>query len=551
MDKALALRVRKQAWFHRYPRGVPVVLFAAVCLAVLSIVIAVEQTDSQLREVELERNTVEISTALRQRALENIAILRAAAALFESRKIASQADLNTLADDLLPEDEGHGSLGLGWAVAAEASAVPAYEAQMRSRGFSNFKVWPRAPGETRKAVAVTYLAPLSPGNRKAIGYDMYSESVRREAIDQAAQMRRPVATGKVTLVQDNGAPQTGFLIYMPVYEPQGPGGGDLRGFVYSPFRTSELLESAMRLTAARAVNIAIYDGAPGPDRLLAGRRLAGKAGGSILQPIQIGNRTWTVEVSENASATLTRLSQLVILSGSIFGILLLTISFLVIRRSAADRDALQWQSEQASIRSTLSRELNHRVKNTLANVLSIAALTRRRTNDIDTFYESFTGRVQALSATHDLLTMTEWSNTLIGDVVRSELRPYMDRGPSGIVLNGPEIALAANDALSLGLAIHELATNAAKYGALSADGGTVSVTWRKVSPELCEIDWRETGGPPVSQPVGRGFGRDLLERLLSAELRNEVRLHFKPGGVECEFWVPIRQAAPFSLRSGD
>jgi two-component sensor histidine kinase/CHASE1-domain containing sensor protein len=550
MDKALALRVRKQAWFHRYPRGVPIVLFAAVCLAVLAIVIAVEETDAQRREVELERNTGEISSALRQRALEHIAILRAAAALFESRKIASQDDLNRLAEDLLPEDEGHGALGLGWAVSAEASAVPAYEAQMRARGFSNFKVWPRAPGETRKAVAVTYLAPLSPANRKAIGYDMYSDSMRRQAIDQAGRMRRPVATGKVTLIQDSGDPQPGFLIYMPVHEPSALGDGDLRGFVYSPFRSSELLDSAMRLTAARAVNIAIYDGVPGPDRLLAGRRLARRAGRSIVQPIQIGNRTWIVEVTENTPARITRLSQLVILAGSLFGILLLTISFLVIRRSAADRQALQWQSEQASIRSTLSRELNHRVKNTLANVLSIAALTRRRTNDIDAFYESFTGRVQALSATHDLLTKTEWSNTLIGDVVRSELRPYMDRGTSGIALNGPEIAIAANDALSLGLAIHELATNAAKYGALSTDGGKVSVTWRKVSPELCEIDWRESDGPPVSQPVGRGFGRDLLERLLSAELHSEVRLHFEPGGVECELRVPIRQATSFSLRSG-
>lgn len=548
IDKALTSRVRKQAWFHRHPRGVPIVLFAAVCLTVLSIVFAIEETDAQRREVELERNTDEISIALRQRALQNIAVLRGAAALFELRKIASQGDLNKLAEDLLPEDEGHGALGLGWAAAIEASDTPAFEAQMRARGFSNFRIWPRAAGQTGKVVPATFLTPLSAVNRQAIGFDMYSEQTRREAIDAAARLRRPVATGKVTLVQDIGAPEPGFLIYMPVFDPSVT--GVLRGFVYSPFRSSQLLEAAIRLTSAQEASIALYDGIQRPDRLLAERRLSGRAGKVIANPIQIGNRPWIVVVTENKPIGITRLSQLVILAGSIFGILLLTISFLVIRRSAADRDALQWSSEQASIRATLSRELNHRVKNTLANVLSIAALTRRRTDGIEAFYESFTGRVQALSATHDLLTKTEWSNTLIGDVVHSELRPYMDRGTSGVVLGGPEIAIAANDALSLGLAIHELATNAAKYGALSSDGGQVSVTWYKVSPELCEIHWRESGGPPVIQPAGRGFGRDLLERVLAAELHSDVRLHFEPGGVKCELRVPIRQPTTFNLRSG-
>ena len=549
MDKNLLSRVRKQTWFYRYPRGLPIILFLLVCLAIVGIVTTIELSDERQRSVELERNATEISAALRQRTTENIAFLRAAARLFEARKIASQAELVILSKELLPEDENYGALGLGWAIRTEASEIPAFEKKMRTRGFPAFKVWPRAAGDSRPAVAVTYISPLSAENQPAIGYDMYSENMRRQAMDEAARLRQPVATGRVELVQQQAsAERSGFLIYMPVFAL---GTGRLRGFVYTPFISSELLASAVRLTAARAVNIAIYDGAVRPARLLVERRLQAKAHKTTVQPLQIGNRTWLVAVTSTTPNGLTQLSQLVVLAGSLFAISLLTISYLILRRAADDRQAFEWQSEQASIRSTLSRELNHRVKNTLANVLSIAALTRRRTNDIDTFYESFTGRVQALSATHDLLTKSEWSNTLIGDVIRSELKPYTGRMASEIVLTGPDVGIASSDALSLGLAIHELATNAAKYGALSNETGKVLVTWQKISPELCEVRWRETGGPVVVPPSGRGFGRELLERILAQELHSDVRLQFEPEGVECLLRIPVRHMPAFALRSGN
>lgn len=549
MDKKLLARVQKQAWFHRYQRGLPIILFLVVCLAILGIVSAIELSDERRRSVELERSATEISAALRQRATENIAFLRAAAGLFEARRIASQAELVRLSTELLPANENYGALGLGWAIRVEARQIPAFERNMRKRGFPAFKVWPRTTDDARPAAIVTYISPLSAENRPAIGYDMHSENTRRQAMDEAVRLHQPVATGKVTLIHNQASVgRSGFLVYMPVYEL---GTGQLRGFVYTPFNSSEFLASAVRLTAARAVNIAIYDGAVRPERLLVERRLNAQAHKTTVQPLQIGNRTWLVAVTSTTPNGLTQLSQLVVLAGSLFAISLLTISYLILRRSADDRQAFEWQSEQASIRSTLSRELNHRVKNTLANVLSIAALTRRRTNDIDTFYESFTGRVQALSATHDLLTKSEWSNTLIGDVIRSELKPYMGRTASVIELTGPDVGIASSDALSLGLAIHELATNAAKYGALSNEAGKVSVTWQKISLEMCEVKWRESGGPPVTPPSGRGFGRELLEKILAQELHSDVRLQFEPEGVECLLRIPVRHMPAFALRSGD
>ena len=117
------------------------------------------------------------------------------------------------------------------------------------------------------------------------------------------------------------------------------------------------------------------------------------------------------------------------------------------------------------------------------------------------------GRIRALSATHDVLTRSEWADTPLRDIVLAELAPYLGEADERISIDGPEIRLTPGDALSFGLAVHELATNAAKYGALSAPEGRVRIEWRMVTPERAEVRWREGDGPPVSPPVRRGFGR--------------------------------------------
>ena len=158
--------------------------------------------------------------------------------------------------------------------------------------------------------------------------------------------------------------------------------------------------------------------------------------------------------------------------GAILGLLLMVVGMLIINRAAEDRKVLEWLSRQSAIRDSLTRELNHRVKNTLANVLSIVSLTRRRSKDIDEFAESLTGRIRALSATHDLLSQSNWTDALLGEVIRNELAPYLQDTEKHVELSGPEVRLAPNDAMSLGLAIHELATNALKHGVSFNGSGT-------------------------------------------------------------------------------
>jgi two-component sensor histidine kinase len=166
-------------------------------------------------------------------------------------------------------------------------------------------------------------------------------------------------------------------------------------------------------------------------------------------------------------------------------------------------------------------------------VLSIIALTRRRATSLDSFADSLEGRIRALSATHDLLTQSEWGATPIRAIVKAEMAPYAQDAERHLVLDGPDVDLAPNDALSLGLAIHELATNAAKYGALSVEDGQVSVRWAMAADNLARIEWQERGGPAVSMSGRRerGFGTDLIEKIVAHELRNPVDLRFDPEGV--------------------
>ncbi len=547
IDEALLGRVQKQAWFHKYPRGWPFLLFLIASIGTAVSVIAIERADQQTREIELDRNLIEIASALQRRITENMALLRAGSALFSMQDNVTDTQFAEFSSDLQSKGDLYGSLGLGWAPLISASKVPSFEVGMRDAGAENFYIRP-APTDQSFATPIVFLEPRSRSNSRAIGFDMYSESVRRQAMNLSIELGKPVASGKVNLIQDfDRADQAGFLIYMPVVATQG-GRRVVKGFVYSPFRAEDFLDSAAELYRNDDIEVAVFDKTDEPENLLVERRVEGVSGMTIERQIDVANHVWVIRVSDKKAGLLSTLSRITLFFGIIASLMIMIIGRLITRRSTEDRRVLEWLSSEASIRNSLTRELNHRVKNTLANVLSIAALTRRRATDIDDFTESLTARIRALSATHDLLSQTNWSNAPLGDVIRSELAPYMEGSESHVVLAGPEIRLAPNDAMSLGLAIHELATNAAKYGALSSTDGRIHVTWKLIKNDLAQIHWREEGGPTVVEPTKRGFGRDLIEKIVAHELRSQVDLQFRPDGVECKLQVPVRHSRAFALR---
>lgn len=190
---------------------------------------------------------------------------------------------------------------------------------------------------------------------------------------------------------------------------------------------------------------------------------------------------------------------------------------------------------------SLLNELNHRVKNTLATVQSIAGQTARRASSPAAFVRDLEGRLAALSDTHNLLNVENWQGLNLSKLLNVVLAPY-DPGGNRVVVEGDgEVRLKPNAGLALAMGFHELATNAAKYGALSRPSGEIHVSWRHVGmkPPRIAVEWREYGGPEASAPGKRGFGTRLLERGLAGELAGSVSLDYLSEGVVCRMDLPL------------
>lgn len=192
-------------------------------------------------------------------------------------------------------------------------------------------------------------------------------------------------------------------------------------------------------------------------------------------------------------------------------------------------------------------ELNHRVKNTLATVQSLATQTARAAPTPAAFRERFEGRLIALSKAHDQLTMHHWESADLRDLHSGSLAPYIGTGSERIVLRGEDVELRPRAVLTLAMAFHKLTTNAAKYGALSAAGGRIEIRWQPVRGDnngrrQLRIDWIEQSGPAVAEPQQRGFGSKLIEGSIAAELGGSACLSFEPAGLRCEIVIPLEAA---------
>jgi two-component sensor histidine kinase len=188
-------------------------------------------------------------------------------------------------------------------------------------------------------------------------------------------------------------------------------------------------------------------------------------------------------------------------------------------------------------------ELNHRVKNTLAIVQAMTSQTLRGSSP-EAAERSLTARLAALAEAHDLLTRDNWSGADVADIVAAVARSHEARPGTRFRINGPSVRLEPRLALSLAMTLHELGTNAIKYGALSNDSGVVDVRWAVVeeSPQLFSLEWHESGGPPVSPPSHRGFGSRLIEIQSGAEPGSKFETRYEPTGLRFQLSVRLGAA---------
>lgn len=189
----------------------------------------------------------------------------------------------------------------------------------------------------------------------------------------------------------------------------------------------------------------------------------------------------------------------------------------------------------------LLRELNHRVKNTLAMIQSVARQTIRQNPDPKDFIEAFSGRLRTISDAHVLLADRDWSGVQLYEVIASQLGPKFRTAPDRANVHGEDVTLPADHAVGLGLILHELTTNAHHHGAWSGATGVVTIEWeiKREPTRGLSLTWRETGGPVVSRPSEYGLGARLIERSLAKVLDSQVALDFEPSGVVAHVWMPL------------
>ncbi len=208
------------------------------------------------------------------------------------------------------------------------------------------------------------------------------------------------------------------------------------------------------------------------------------------------------------------------------------------RAKSADVLALEIEHRRRIERhqNQLLDELNHRVKNTLATVQAMAVQTLKGADA--QARDAFIARLFALSSQHDLLTMDNWEGASLEGVLRRALRPWREEDHVRFVVEGPAVHLDPKKALALGMAFHEMASNAARFGALSNAEGRVRASWT-VEPDMLHFRWQESGGPAVSEPARRGFGLRLIEYGLAREIAGRVHMTFDPKGLICEWEMKL------------
>jgi PAS domain S-box-containing protein len=211
----------------------------------------------------------------------------------------------------------------------------------------------------------------------------------------------------------------------------------------------------------------------------------------------------------------------------------------IVGLTCASVDVTERKEGEAHLR-LLMRELTHRSKNLLAVIQAMARQTARHAGSIDGFLNQFSARLQALAASHDLLVRESWHGASLREIIRAQLAAYIGSSEGQIQIDGEPVALKPEAAQSVGLALHELAVNAAKFGALSVPSGRVSIDW-SLRDNAIDLNWREHNGPKVKTRRKKGFGSMVIERNLTRALDAKVDMAFDPDGLRCHIVIPASQ----------
>ncbi|WP_315924890.1 CHASE domain-containing protein [Mesorhizobium sp. SP-1A] len=532
----------------------PIIAFVAVALISLAMAGFAYFATQEAARIKFEATVDDAVNRIESRVDLHLSLLRATAALFDAHDgNVAAGEFKEFFDALNISQHFAGLRGIGYLKLIKRGQEAAVERDIRSGTGLERKIYPQTDQPLRAPIVL--FQPLGTGNAALIGYDMMTDPVRRDAIEQAILDNKQHATGPVMLGENTGAEQIfpGFLVFVRLMVKSGPGTDatpSVGGFLYTAFRARDLFQTALAKAPLLPVNIEVYDQKLDPDHLLfrsetpplasLGQHLVAQRG------VEVAGRKWQI-LFRPTSAFVPPSSRLVPITLGLFGLLLAGAIALVARyqERAYDAVSLLHETTEKSLleKELMLQEMKHRIKNSIARVLAIARQTAAGATDVREFSTSFAARLQAMAASQDMLTRSRWQKADLGDLLRIELGQVFGKELPNDLLSGPQVLLDETTTQALGLTFHELATNALKYGEAGNSVGALKVSWKteraRQKRELV-LHWRESGHTKLEMPSKTGFGTKLIDMNITRELGGTIERQFEEDGLKVKIRIPLQ-----------
>ncbi len=444
-----------------------------------------------------------------------------------------------------------GLRGIGFLRLAGKNDDAAVEAYLKEQYGVTRKIWPET-GLPRRLPVVLF-APLA--STDGIGYDMYSDPLRRPALDAAISKPGPRATGRVQLGQVIGGEQfPGFLIFLRLNEATPPSMAEeltmpVSGVLYAAFRANEIFGAALGQTPLLPVNVEVYENSVEPENLLFRSQVAPNPHVAeshlVTRNLVIAGQPWIV-VFRPTDAFVLPASRIVPITFGLIGLVLAGAIALLARwqdRAYSAVQKLQNTTEKTLLEKELMlQEMKHRIKNSISRVLAMARQTATHSKTIDEFSASFASRLQAMAASQDMLTRSRWQKADLEELLKTEVEQVFGKNLDAGTLSGPPVQLDETTTQALGLTFHELATNALKYGDVGRGKGGLKVDWkvsRSRAGRTLQLNWSEASEEALSAPDRISFGTRLIDMNITRELDGKIARDFRADGLSVEIEIPL------------
>ncbi|MEO9902129.1 CHASE domain-containing protein [Nisaea sp.] len=552
---------------NRYLPAFAFLAVAAVGTAMTIVVFRAEDASTRLHFERIADKTVE---RIDDRISRYLTLLQATNAFFTARDGAvSKTEMREFVTALDLKNRFGGILGLGLARLINAGDEAPIEAELSERYGGPRPVWPET--KVARRTPIVLLEPFDRANEAALGYDMFSEPVRRAAMQQALATGEGAASGPVDLVQEiTGEKQGGFLYYLPFPDQltmshRAPSSAPptVEGFIYAPFVAADLHREALVGAANLPLVIETRDVTDGGDTVLFQSSdftaVTATSAFTVNLELNVAGRIWSITAHETEEfLDPSRYWRTGLLA---FSTMLLAIAAAVLVRLQlkAIRTAHEMQAmteKTVEDKNLLLQETKHRIKNSIARILAMARQTAINSNNLEEFSASFESRMQAMANAQDMLTESSWRRAPLRDLLQAELNQvFGDRIPEE-ALDGPNVEFGETAAQALGLTFHELATNAMKYGGLAEQDGTLSVAWRHEDDgDHLAIDWveRRPSGSSITDTASEvdanadnggsapssGFGTRLIDASIRLELNGTIERSFGTSETRISISIPL------------